>query len=520
MGFWERFIPVSRERMRQEIQAALKAAVGTHLLATASEASLDMPDVSLYANQYELLRQSPSVATALEIKGRVVAQAGIRVKRVDGEWEEELDDHPFERLLRHPNDTTSKSELFTATTTSLDVTGNAYWWLNRAGPGQPPDEIWYIDSSRILPKPDGRLGLAGYEYLDGGQSFPLQTWEVVHWKRYNPFNPYIGLSLMESLAVTILGDISARKWNAKLFGENNARLPGMVLFSDMINNSDWQRIQEEFRRAAAKREQLMLRGVGSKVEWKQASATQREMEFLEGLDAAKVLVWDAIVPGLASMISGNATEASSKTGETVFRNYAIYPRHVELAEKINHSIMPVYGKDLVFEFDDIRITDQVLKLRELEAYERAHTLNEVRMEKYFDQPLNDERGDMLMSEIGKPRAAKDAKVEPPVEMSPMQNPSVSGTPVKAKVDYLPELRKWKAKARKNGAGKETPFESDLIPASVAQEIAARLPATKSKHEIDMLFDEYIVPLTKRSSVDDTDSPFNDLLRLVEKLINE
>lgn len=516
MAFWDKFIPVSRERMRQEIQAAVKATAenARHLMATAQESLWNMPDLSLYANQYELLRQSPSVATALEIKGRVVSQADVRVKRVDGEWEEELDDHPFERLLRRPNDITSKSELLTATTTSLDVTGNAYWWLNRAGPNQSPDEIWHIDSSRIKPVPDSRLGLARYEYVDGGEAFPLQVWEVVHWHRYNPFNPYIGLSLIESLAVTVLGDISARKWNTKLFSENNARLPGMILFSDMINNTDWERIQDELRAAAAKREQLLLRGVGSKVDWKQAGATHREMEFLEGLDAAKVLVWDAIVPGLASMISGSATEASSKTGETVFRNYAIYPRHVEIAEKINHSIMPVYGENIVFEFEDIRITDNVLALRELEAYERSHTLDEVRREKFFDQPIGDARGEMLMSEILK--GAKPQEQEPaPATVSATENPQVSGTPAKAETNYLADLRKWKAKARKAGAGKATPFESETIPQDIADEIAERLTATKSKHDIDILFDEYIVPLTRRDN-----GGMEDLLKLVETLLNE
>lgn len=517
MGLWDKIIPVSRERMRREIEAAIKAD-SAHLMATAQAAAYNMPDLSLYANQYELLRQSPSVAVALEIKAHVVSQADVRVKKVDGEWEEELDNHPFERLLRHPNDVTSKSELLAATTTSLDVTGNSYWWLNRAGPNQPPDEIWHIDSSRIRPVPGKKLGIVEYEYVDGGETFPLANWEVVHWRRYNPFNPYIGLSLIESLAVTVLGDISARKWNTKLFSENNARLPGMILFSDMINNTDWQRIQDELRAAAAKREQLLLRGVGSKVDWKQSSATHRDMEFLEGLDAAKVLVWDALVPGLASMISGSATEASSKTGETVFRNYAVYPRHVEIAEKINHSIMPVYGENVVFEFEDIRIVDNVLALRELEAFERSHTLDEVRQEKFFDQPIGDERGSMLMSEISKGVKQQEKPTSsPPVEISANQNPQVSGTPAKASIpDYLPDLRKWKAKARKNGAGRNTPFVSDTIPQDIADDIAARLQATKSKHDIDMLFDEYIAPLTKHS----VSGGFDDLLKLVERLLDE
>lgn len=513
MSILDKFIPVSRERMRREIENALKA--NAHLAAAAEQANWTMPDTSLYENQYELLRQAPSVSVALNIKGQVVSQVGLKVKKITGEWEEELDDHPFERLMRNPNEITSKSELLAATTTSLDVTGNAYWWLNRPGPNLPPDEIWFIDSSRILPVPNERLGLLYYEYEAGGQKFPLQSWEVVHWKRYNPFNPYVGLSLIESLAVTVLGDINARKWNTKLFGENNARLPGILAFADMINNTDWERIKEDIRRATQLREQLLLRGVGSKVEWKQASATQREMEFLEGLENAKTLVWDALAPGLASMISGSATEASSKTGETVFRNYAVYPRLIEIADKMNTKIMPSYGNNIIVEFDDVRIVDNVLKLRELEAYERAHTLDEVRMEKYFDQPIGDERGSMLMAEIGKVKQTTQQDV---ITLKPDENPTASSQPMKAQqADYLPDLRKWKAKARKAGAGKATAFESDTIPPETHAEILARLPATKSKHDIDLLFDEYIVPLTKRAD-NSGDDRWDALFHMIEEAL--
>ena len=158
----------------------------------------------------------------------------------------------------------SGSELSEASIASYKLTGNCYWWLNRSNENAPPDEIWFIQSDHIQPHPDERMYIDGYIFTNpaDGTEIPLETWEIVHWKRFNPFNRFIGLSAIEALSVAITGDVEASKWNTELFGKNNARLPGILSFKTMHNPTDWEKIKNNVLAASEKRQLMMLNGVG------------------------------------------------------------------------------------------------------------------------------------------------------------------------------------------------------------------------------------------------------------------
>ena len=75
------------------------------------------------------------------------------------------------------------------------------------------------------------------------------------------------------------------------------------------------------------------------------------------------------------------------------------------------------------EFDDIRITDRALELSEIAAYSQTHTVDEVRSRYYQDEPLGDDRGNLLVTEVGKGLTPADPNPEPPpapIIMQPAQ----------------------------------------------------------------------------------------------------
>jgi hypothetical protein len=340
----------------------------------------------------------------------------------------------------------------------------------------------------------------GYVYDAGnGQKISLNTWEIEHFKGFNPFNRFVGMSLVEPLAVVAQGNLEARKWNTKLFGENNARLPGILAFKDPINDTDWIKLQEDAKDNAAKRQMMMLRGVGQGgVEWMQAAATQREMEFLSGLQDVRRLIWDTILPGLSSMLDPSATEASSKTGETTMRNYGIYPKMKYIESRINRrdmygenvGLMQSYGEDLRIEIEDIRITDKMLELQEQEAYSKVHVVDEIRKEYYGDKPIGDERGQLLPVEV-KATPAPFGNEQGQEKGDPRDNNQDNTKPPVKADDYIPPLIKWREKALKRGAGKEVDYQSALIPADIHADIINGLKACKSNQDIRLLFQRYV-----------------------------
>lgn len=440
---------------------------------TAGVQQWTLPNPAIYANQAHIYRTLSWVGTAVDILAQTAAVTPARVMTINNEKRNEVTNHDFERLLNKPNPEDSRFELLNATFQSRKLNGNAYWWLNRSSENAPPDEIWLIPPHMITPVPDGRMYLRGYLYDPGdGREIPLEPWEIVHFKSPNPFNRFLGLSALESLAVVSMSDIEMQKWNARLFGENNARLPGILAFAEMIQDADWKRMKREVGDAANKRQNMMLRGVGKGgVEWMQAASSQKDMEFLDGRAFTKREVYDRLAPGLSSKLDVNSTEANSTTGSVTFKEDSVYPLHVEVASKITQKIMPAYGDNFIVEFDDVRVTDRQLELREQEAYAITHVIDEIRSKYYEDTPIGDERGKLLPAEV----RAGAVKQERPIQDAPQP-------PDPAQAD----MAKWQRKALKR-IGQAVPFESDEIPAHVAARINAGLPACKNADDVKALF---------------------------------
>lgn len=447
---------------------------------TAAVEKFNIPDGTLWRNQAELYQRLSWIQIAVSAVARAAAADRLAVKEMVDEKTKEIVNHPFELLLMKPNPLMSRFEFLESTFSYLPLTGNAYWWLNKANPEATPDEMWIIPSYKIQPVPDENLYIAGYAYDPGdGNPIPLETWEVVHFKKFHPLNTFVGLSAIEALAVISVGDLSMQDWNTRFFGENNARLPGILAFKDMIQNPEWDAIKEDTIESSKKRQLMMLRGAGSNVDWMQAAVSQAEMEFLDGRTFNQKEIYDAIAPGLFGMLSENATEANARTAKATFNDVALWPLLDGAGQKVTNNIMPAYGDNLKAEFDDVRITDRAMELSEQSAYSRVHTIDEIREEYYDDDPLGDERGDLLPTQVG-----QSAVLEPGMELNanPQQPQEQLGEETGDSFEEEPEeaqraqkaavspeaqtdLAKWERKAlRRLEAGKRAAcdFESEHL----------------------------------------------------------
>lgn len=236
----------------------------------------------------------------------------------------------------------------------------------------------------------------------------------------------------------------------------------------------------------------------------------REMEFLDGLQDTRHLIWDFLAPGLSSMLSPSSTEASSKTGETVFRNYAVQPMMKYIESRINRrdrynessGIMQSYGDNYYLRVKDFSVTDKVLEIQEIETAAKFHKLDEIRKEYYGKQPIGDKRGGLLIAEM---KSAPFGNDEPQAEQGDPRenNDDIQDDQESAKKnEYIAELIKWREKAVKRGTGRVVEYESDIIPSAIKSEISAELPGTKSKQDIRRLFQRYI---TNGKAVTDFDA---------------
>lgn len=463
------------------------------LLATAGAEKFSIPNPAMWESQADLYRRLSWINIAVGTVARSCAGVPLSVVRMEGEDEVEIPNHPFEMLIQKPNPKESRFELLEATFAYRALTGNAYWWLNRANEDAEPAEIWVIPSHKIEPVPDERLYLKGYMYDPGdGRKIPLEPHEIVHFRSFNPLNDFVGLSPIEALATISVGDLKMQDWNTRLFGENNARLPGILAFADPIPDVEWDRLKKETTDSANKRRNMMLRNVGKGgVEWIRAAMSQRDMEFLKGREFNKEEIFATYAPGLSSMLSVNATEANSKTGKETFTEFALWPTLSAAAEKITNDLLPAYGENLKAEFNDIRVTDRVVEMQEEQEYGKTHTVDEIRMKHYGDKPLGDERGELLPAQIGASPIGMPGEEEEepqiPVELTDElfgENVQVSAEP-----EMEEELKAWKRYAIKRVGKVSRPFESDIIPPALQGAIEGALGEAKTADDVNSIFND-------------------------------
>lgn len=382
------------------------------LRADAIAEAYSIPDRSLPEAQLELYQRLTWVQIAVSAVADVAAGTPFNVLSIQGEDTQDIPNHPFELLLRRPNPLNSRAEFIASTLSSFLITGNAYWWVNRVG--NTPAELWVLPPHKVKPVPDGRMFLRGYVYQpDEMTSIPLDLSEIVHFKRFHPLNSFVGLSPIEALAVVATGDMAAQKWNTNFFSKGNAKIPGILGFRDPIPDADWERMKKDIeeRYGGTERRLMMLRGMGDGVQWLPTAMSQADMQFLDGRTFTKEEIFAIYAPGLSSMLAVNATEANSISGKRTFIEYGVWPHLVRVAEKITNDLLPMYGPGLVGEFEDIRVTDKAMELNEIAAYSQTHTVDEVRAKYYGDEELGDERGNLLVTEVGKGLTPADPEAQ-------------------------------------------------------------------------------------------------------------
>lgn len=474
----------------------------------ASVEQYNLPDGSIYAAQADMFRKLSWVATSVQILAESCATVQFSVMEMIGEDMVDIKNHPFEKLLMRPNPLMSRSEFLEAWFSFRILTGNGYIWLNRASESEPPMEMWVIPSNVIKPVPDGRLYLKGYVFNAGGEEFALKPWEIVHLKRFNPNNLFVGLSPVEAIAKTANMDLAKVDRELRMNGTDNGRMPGILAFGDNYSDSEWARMQRDIDDKANKmRAYLMMRNTKQGgVQWIQTSMSAEDMQFIESRMFTKEEIYGIFAPGLASMLAINATEANAKSGKATFAEFAQWPLLESAAQKITNDVLPAYGDDLVGMFDEVRQKDKAMVLQEIATFSQTHTVAEVRKFFYNDAPLGDERDALFPGQVGplvqqpqvwQPEAAPaSVPAEVPGEQvsgGTPDTPMDEETPIPVTDEFAEmnaDLKRWKTvalHALERGKKPRTDFESEVIPLSLSGAISGALEDAATNAEVNRIF---------------------------------
>lgn len=295
-----------------------------------------------YAWSYQKMYSTqPNVRTCVDFLARNVAQLGLHAFRRKSDTDRErLSDHPTMRWLRHPNPSTTRYRLFESTMIDMGIYLNAFWLKIRLRDGLglvrlPPDQV----------EVEGGLFPSLFRWIPANADMrEFAPEEIVHFGGYDPCNPLLGLSPLETLRRVLTEDFAAQDYRA-YYWRNHARMDG-VLERDKDSRpwkpEDFKTWREQWNAATTGREnsgktQVLMPGM----KWVERSFSAKDSELTNARKLTREECARAYhIPLPMVGILDHATFSNIKEQHKNLYQDALGPWLVMLEEELERQLLP------------------------------------------------------------------------------------------------------------------------------------------------------------------------------------
>ena len=169
------------------------------------------------------------VSVCIDILTRNVARAEFEIKK-NGKTE---NDSKLAKLFMYPNKSLCRFDLWKQTCAWWCLDGEAFWWFGEDYCCVIPDEIYILNPRNMQHVVEGGK-ITKWVYTDSATGKPVIILpdELIHFKDWNPWNEYRGVSPLVSLGLEVEQDLLAAKQNSGLLKEGG--VPKGLLKTDQI----------------------------------------------------------------------------------------------------------------------------------------------------------------------------------------------------------------------------------------------------------------------------------------------
>lgn len=305
-------------------------------------------------------RLSPVTKVATDLSN--VSGKLFRVK-ANGD-KDEVTDHPFLEFMARPNPLPqmTRSALWKLHETYLMIKGEGQAIIERDAAGYPA-ELWPIPPHWVVDIPRLDYPYFTIRSRDGLQmAVPVEDMFIV--RQLDPLDPYgRGLGDAEPVADEIETDEYMAKWAKKFFF--NDATPPVLMSAPGITKDEYDR----FTAAWNDRH----RGVGNShkmgiiprdVTVNKLVDSQREMDFTESRKDLRdaVNAHFGVPPEILGIVE-NSNRATATQAKIIYAENVLTPRLLARQDAINTQLLPYWGEDLLWEYDDIVPEDTEFRLQ-------------------------------------------------------------------------------------------------------------------------------------------------------------
>lgn len=257
------------------------------------------------------------------------------------------DDHPFARLIREPNPTTTWYQLDYGVRADRILYDNAFVWKASKGDAR---RLYRIPPAYITPKGGNIVtGPDRYELTTvSGPPKVLEPEEVIHFHGYDPVDPRVGASVLRALRNILREEVEASRQRSK-FWERGARFGGFIERPKDASWSDtaFNRFNTglmEWMRGGAREQTWMVLEDGMKPN--PIGFSPQDAQFMEGREFALEMVATAMHIPLALL---------SRTDSQAFASVKEFHKilYMDTLGPWNADLEATWNRYLVSDFDDV-----------------------------------------------------------------------------------------------------------------------------------------------------------------------
>lgn len=376
-------------------------------------------------------------------KGIVYACVSLIGESIGGQYEpqlkvrkgdqfETLIDHELLALLRNPSgdneaEPLSQFDLFEATASFIALQGECYWYMVPGRLSGKPKEIVILRPDKVGIDIDDFGNVNGYFIRRSvGNPIPLEVKEILHFKLFNPKNPYHGMSPIDAGEDEIATDQYAKTFTRNFF-RNNAGLSGVLNVKGEVTKNAFQKFVRAWR---DKYEGVDNAGKVAIVRDSEAAFTkvglglnELDMKALRDMSKDDVrMLYKVPKPLLGDADGAGLGRGNVESLEYIFAKYNLDPKMVRFDSVLQFALKRYWG-DTTTIVDHVSIIpdDKEFMLNERDkGVDRWKTRNEIRDEDGLD---GIEGGDALRANISTYDISEDlAEPEPDPEPEPDEEP--------------------------------------------------------------------------------------------------
>lgn len=299
-------------------------------------------------------RTNPRLAVVERIASDLSFAEG-KLFRVDENGDEqEITAHPFLDFWANPNPLheMSSAALWRLLEIYLKLKGEGYFIMERDEFGRPA-ELWPVPTHWVQMTP-----YQGFPYytvrLTNGQLMEVHVDDMFVMKDLDPYDPFKrGLGQSEALADEIETDEYAAKFQKRFFF--NDATPNIII--GMPKSTEEQRkrfLAEWMQRFKGVFQSHGVATVNGDVTVNKIGESMKDMDMVNGRTFLRNAALEHYgVPREIMGITESSNRATSEAAQFIYAQNVLMPILRRREEAINHQLIPWFGDDLVWHFDDI-----------------------------------------------------------------------------------------------------------------------------------------------------------------------